>query len=310
MITKMKLVILFSLIVSSASAREVQLVAEKFDYEGGFSIPVYEHCKEKGYLRPLNPHRKKCEGLSGRLIGWRPGSCKPQNVRSFFLKKPILQFNIFDLGHERFFHKVEYIKTKGYVIKHIPVDSLGRLIEYNSWEENFDIPDCSEAEILLHHEIVQTFKANPQQVMLFSALHQNGVRIIDNETFKINEIMNGVPYDYGGMGHSLKADLWYRSPNCKKGETVNVDPAGLYRYLRDLGGEGTGSGRSMGGEGSGSGLVKVELNLSSNDFKELRFEPNDYERTRGLKPRFHEYLKEGKDIPDHLIRVRCQENKR
>ncbi|MCO4792327.1 MAG: hypothetical protein KC493_01350 [Bacteriovoracaceae bacterium] len=298
---------ILGLMTSTAFANDVRLIAEKFDYEGGFSIPVYEHCKEKGYIRPLNPHRKKCVGLFGSLRGWSPGSCRPENVRSYFLKKPALQFNIFNLGHEKFFHKIEYIKTKGYLIKYIPLNEQSMPIDSREWEEKFDIPDCSHSEILLHHEMVQHLKATPQQVMLFSALHQNGVRVIDKETFTIKDIMNGKPYEFQGLGYSPQAKLWYRSPNCKKGNLVSVDPGQLYQYLRNLGGEGTGSGRTIGGEGSGSGLVKVNMNLSTSDFKDLRFEPNDYERTMGLKPRYYEYIKEGKDIPNHLISVGCQE---
>jgi hypothetical protein len=290
-----------------ANATNVRLIAEKFDYEGGFSIPVYEHCKEKGYIRPLNPYRKKCVGLFGTLRGWRSGSCKPENVKSFFLKKPILQFNVFDLGHERHFHKIEYIKTKGHKVRYIPLNEIGMPRENDSWEEDFDIPECSNSEILIHHEVVKELQATPQQVMLFSALHQRGVRVIDQETFTISDIMSGKPYEYQGFNPNPLAQLWYRSPNCKKGEIINVDPARLYEYIRRLGGEGTGSGRALGGEGTGSGLVKVEMTLSSNDFNDLRFEPTDDERTMGIKPRFHEYLKEGKDIPDHLIKVNCQE---
>jgi hypothetical protein len=296
--------------LSVANATDVVLLAEKFDYEGGFSIPVYEHCKEKGYIRPLNPYRKKCVGLFGTLRGWRPGTCKPENVKDFFLKKPILQFNVFDLGYERFFHKIEYIKTKGYKVRYVPTNEFGVPREDQAWEEDFDIPECSSSEILIHHEVVKEIEATPQQVMLFSALHQRGVRVIDQETFTITDIINGKPYEFQGFGLNPMAKLWYRSPNCKEGDIVNVDPGRLYDYIRRLGGEGTGSGRTVGGEGTGSGLVKVEMTMSSNDFKDLRFELTDYERTMGIKPRYYEYTREGKDIPDHLIKVNCQEGKR
>lgn len=295
---------------SSESNPTIKIEAPNISYQEGYEISVLNHCKERGFIRPLNPIRRKCRGFFGDLRDIDDEKCQPDNVVEIFLKIPIFTFHIIDLGHERYFHKIHYEKVNGHQVIETELDFNGQVIPGIQRKYKFNIPKCQINMIQEANKPFLERKSNPQETMVYTALYQRKISVVDLEKYSMSEVKDGTGNAYSSMGSDGIAKLSYQSPNCEDGQFISVDADQIYEDVLaayNYGGEGSGSGRYFGGEGSGSGIVKIDLHLPHEEFSDLRFKANAFERLFGKKPKYHEYLVEGAYIPDSLAKIRCLE---
>ena len=76
-----------------ADTPTIRITAPKITYDNGFEISVLNHCKERGFIRPINPTRRKCKIL-GSLHNYSESNCNNENIVELFLKMPIFYFHI------------------------------------------------------------------------------------------------------------------------------------------------------------------------------------------------------------------------
>ena len=283
----------------------IKITAPEISYNHEYKISVLKHCKERGFIRPVNPIRNKCLHF-GTLTNYEEGKCLPENVREIFLKIPIFTFHIIDLSHERYFHKIHFEKINKHIITETDLDSNGNPILLSQRSYSYNIPKCQVNMITKSNEPFLERSATPQETMVYTALYQKKISVVDLEKYSMNDVKDGNQSVYSPV--SGAATLFYKSPNCEDGHLINVDADQIFEDILaayNYGGEGSGSGRYFGGEGSGSGLVKINLNLPQHEFKDLRFKANAYERMMNIKPRYYKYLVDGEKIPDDIAKINC-----
>ena len=291
-----------------ADTPTIRITAPKITYDNGFEISVLNHCKERGFIRPINPTRRKCKIL-GSLHNYSESNCNNENIVELFLKMPIFYFHIINLKHERYFHKIHFEKINKHIITEVDLDGQGQPILLTQRSYNYNIPKCQVNMITKSNEPFVEREASAQETIIYTALYQKKISVIDLEKYSMREVKNDRESVYSSLGSNGVANLFYNSPNCNDGHFTNVDADQIYEDILsayNYGGEGSGSGRYFGGEGSGSGLVKVNLHLPQREFKDLRFKANAYELLMNIRPRYYKYLVEGKKIPNRIIKVKCE----
>jgi hypothetical protein len=292
-------------VISNFENPTIKIDAAKISYDSNYEISVLNHCKERGFIRPVNPIRKKCLYFDV-LTNYQNGKCLPENVREIFLKVPIFTFHIIDLAHERYFHKIHFEKINKHIITETDLDSNGHPILLSQRSYSYNIPKCQVNMITNSNEPFLERSATPQETMVYTALYQKKISVIDLEKYSMRDVKDGNERIYSS--DNGKATLFYKSPNCEDGHFINVDADQIFEDILaayNYGGEGSGSGRYFGGEGSGSGLVKINLNLPKHEFKSLRFKVTPYERMMNIKPRYYKYLVNGEKIPDSIAKINC-----
>jgi hypothetical protein len=293
--------------MSSESDATIRITSPLISYDNGFKVSVLNHCKERGFIRPINPTRRKCTVL-GTDIESDDWSCSVDNTIELFLKMPIFYFHIIDLGHERYFHKIHFEKINNHIITEVDLDDEGNPILLTRRTYKYKIPKCQVNMIAKSNEPFVERTASPQETMVYTALYQKHFSVIDLEKFSMKDVKDGRDSVYSSLGSDGVAKLSYNSPNCHHGHFINVDADQIYEDILaayNYGGEGSGSGRYFGGEGSGSGLVKINLHLPQHEFRDLRFKANAYEIMMDIKPRYYKYLVEGASIPDSIAKIKC-----
>lgn len=273
--------------------------AQTLSYPGGTWISLETHCYEKGYIRPRNPVFTYCEKEQ------RNGSCKDSDTRTRFLKKPILEIERIDLGKRRIFTRAQ-------------IFNLNRLKKDDG--SPFQIPNCDHSMIENANPVVIERKGTSQEKLVYGALWQSGIQIIDSEGFKIEDIELRLQDDRGGGRDKLEKsipgglNLDYRSPNCEDGEVVERDWTEFYKggegsgngFFAD-GGEGSGNGRYVwGNEDLSSGRVVVNLKVSSEVFRTLSPVPSRVERWLGMNSRYSAIVNGDIPVPTNVARTRCR----
>lgn len=290
-----------SIEVSLAASFAKVVEAPQVYYDSGYQVSVLDHCTEKGYVRPINPIRKVClEHARGERVSY--SQCQDQYKREYFLSKPIILVDQIELADGELFTKVNRVKTTGH---NVEVYQGNRLKEAYS----FDIPNCTEQMISEFNPLLHTHKASAKEALVYGALSQQGIHLIDGESWTLEQVAMGRGYkeerskDLKGVHGS--AELWYSSPNCLSGEIV---PFEVGPYLEALGGELTGSGRALGGEltGSGrevdSGKLFVRMNVDQMTFNDLTFRDR---RLFGIPHQLEPFVNGDREIPKSLINISC-----
>ncbi len=270
-------------------------------YKLGYQVSTLDHCFEKGYIRPINPIRKVCQEFKrGERVAF--ANCGDSFKREYFLKMPILEVERLELNSGRFFTKVNRTQVHSHKVEIYRGDTLKEAYL-------FDIPACSESLITEPAPLITERKADPQEALVYGALLQKGIELIDAEAWSLEQVSSGSGYQHDRSKSSKSmssATLWYTSPNCQQGEIVPVE---VTPYLEALGGELTGSGRTLdGGEltGSGreidSGRLSVRLNINQMSFSDLNFIQT---RRFGIPHHLERYLSGEREIPKSLININC-----
>jgi len=270
---------------------------QTISYPGSTWISLESHCYEKGYIRPRNPIFTYCENEQ------RNGKCRDSDLKTRFYKKPILEIERIDLGKKRIFTRAQIFKT------------------HNLKRDDgspFEIPDCEHSMIEQINPVVVERKGTSQEKLVYGALWQSGIKIIDSEGFQIEDIETRLENERGGRDKEEKSInglmIDYRSPNCDSGEVVERDWTEFYK-----GGEGSGNGFfAHGGEGSGngrftwgnedisSGRVIVNLKVSPEVFRNLSPASSRVERWLGMRSRYSEIVNGDLPVPSTIARTTCR----
>jgi len=271
---------------------------QTLSYPGGTWISLERHCYEKGYIRPRNPVFTYCEREQ------RNGKCNESDVRTRFLKKPILEIERIDLGKKRIFTRAQIFK-------------MNKLKRDDG--SPFEIPDCEHSMIDKVNPVVTERKGTSQEKLVYGALWQAGIKIIDSEAYQIEDIETRLENERGGGRdkeekgiNGLMID--YRSPNCDAGEVIERDWTEFYK-----GGEGNGNGFfAHGGKGSGngrftwgnseidSGRVIVNLRVAPEVFRSLSPAQSRVERWLGMRSRYTEMVNGDLPVPTSIARTSCR----
>lgn len=284
------------------SAQQTYVEAPEVFYEQGYQVSVLDHCHEQGYIRPIHPIRRVClEFDRGERVSFK--RCSETHKREYFLSRPILEVQNIELTGDRIFTKVNRTKILGHEVE---VYERERLIK----SYHFDIPACEENLIAKENPIYHSQKATAKEALVYGALYQKGITLIDGESWTLEQVAHGRGYaperGKARKGGTRSANLWYTSPNCQQGEIVPVE---VESYLERLGGELTGSGRSLdGGEltGSGhtlnSGNLFVRLNVDQMSFSDLKYKEH---RPFGIRHHLERFLRGEREIPKSLVSISC-----
>ncbi len=290
----------------------LKIDAPTIKYAEGYEVSVLNHCKERGFIRPVNPLRRKCRDVFGiyTSIDDEDGKrCLPDNIVEILLKTPIFSFHIIDLGYQRYFHKIHYEKVNKHLVTETDLDENGEPILATQRKYDFNIPKCNIGIIKAPNKPFDERKASPQETLIYTALLQRDIAVVDLEKYSMKDLKYGKDQVFSSDGDNAIATLTYKSPNCgRDGHLISVDADQIYEDMLagyNYGGEGSGSGRFFGGEGSGSGIVKVNLHLPKYRFSGLRFKTTPFERLFGVTPPFHNYLVKGAYIPDSIVNLEC-----
>ncbi|GAB4014836.1 MAG: hypothetical protein Fur0010_13320 [Bdellovibrio sp.] len=284
-------------------------------YPNGLWISVEAHCIEKGFARPVNPIHYQCTKPFGR----ENEQCRKEDLKKILLKIPLLTVERIDLGKNRIFTKASQFKTKNIKL------SSGKL---------FTIPHCRDSVIDYENEVLIERKASPQEKVVYGALWRDGIKIIDGESYPIEEIGDrieqfserGGDKDEKGLSNLM---LYYSTPNCEDGEVVERDWQDFFKsggegsgngfVSNDKGGEGSGNASLReGGEGSGNGRytwgneniasesLVMNFNMQPQLYRSLSDRPNAVERWLGYRNRWYDILSGNQEVPTSVARTRCK----
>ncbi len=271
-------------------------------YEQGYQVSVLDHCIEAGHVRPVRPLRRVClETNRGERVSYM--NCREQYRREYFLSRPIVEVQSILLPGQRVFTKINRTKVRGHKIEVYERERLKETYYY-------DIPECTESLITNRAPLIYEQQANAKEALVYGALYQKGITLIDGESWTLEQVARGKGYapdrSKDLKSSSRSASLWYTSPNCKRGQIIPVE---IDQYLESLGGELTGSGRVQdGGEltGSGreldSGSLMVRLNVDQMTFQDLKYKSSGPFGIRGHLERF---INGEREIPRSLVNISC-----
>lgn len=284
-------------------------------YPYGMWISIESHCIEKGFARPINPIHYNCTKPYGR----DGEQCRREDLKKIILKTPLLQVERIDLGKDRIFTKASIFKTKNIKL------SDGKI---------FNIPNCQKSQIESENNVLIERKANSQEKIVYGALWRDGIKIIDRESYQIEEIADRIEQvsERGGDKDDKSLNslmLYYSTPNCENGNVVERDWQDFFKgggegsgngfVLDDKGGEGSGNASlHEGGEGSGNGRytwgnesidsepLVMDFKMQPQLYRNLSKTPNVVERWLGHRLQWSDIVNGEQEVPTSVARTRCK----